>query len=149
MQIKNTMRHYWLMYQIVHSKMFLKTVSLGLLSRTLTTKYVFWTWNVTIMVWPSQGHCDFPSFPVVDWFCLFVDLCVLPFPFENCSVFGNFVITLIRHGQSLSVRRRLCHSTQCLILYHFVLCTWCCFTNVQEGVSAHLFCIFIQKDEWV
>ena len=44
---------------------------------------------------PSQGHCGFPSFPVVDWFCLLVDLWVLPFPLEDCSVFGNFVITLI------------------------------------------------------
>ena len=43
---------------------------------------------------PSQGHTGFPSFPVVDWFCLFVDLWVLPFPLEDCSVFGNFVITL-------------------------------------------------------
>jgi hypothetical protein len=42
---------------------------------------------------PSQVHCGFPSFPVVDWFCLFVDLWVLPFPLEDCSVFGNFVIT--------------------------------------------------------
>ena len=30
-----------------------------------------------------------------NWFCLFVDLWVLPFPLEDCSVFGNFVITLI------------------------------------------------------
>ena len=44
---------------------------------------------------PSQGHCSFPSFPVVDWFCLFIDLWVLLFPLEDCSVFGNFVITLI------------------------------------------------------
>ena len=44
---------------------------------------------------PSQGNCGFPSFPVVDWFCPFVDLWVLPFPLEDCSVFGNFVITLI------------------------------------------------------
>jgi hypothetical protein len=44
---------------------------------------------------PSQGHCGFPSFPVVDWFCLFVDIWVLPFPLEDCSVFGNFVITLM------------------------------------------------------
>ena len=29
------------------------------------------------------------------WFCLFVDLWVLTFPLEDCSVFGNFVITLI------------------------------------------------------
>jgi hypothetical protein len=42
-----------------------------------------------------KAHCDFLSFPVVDWFCLFVDLWVLPFPLEDCSVFGNFVITLI------------------------------------------------------
>jgi hypothetical protein len=32
---------------------------------------------------------------VVDWFCLFVHLWVLPFPLEDCSVFGNFVITLM------------------------------------------------------
>ena len=37
----------------------------------------------------------FASFPVVDWFCLFIDLWVLTFPLEDCSVFGNFVITLI------------------------------------------------------
>jgi hypothetical protein len=45
---------------------------------------------------PSQGHWGFPSFLVVDWFCLFVDLWVLPFPLEDCSVFDNFVITLIQ-----------------------------------------------------
>ena len=44
---------------------------------------------------PSQGHCGFSSFPVVDWFCLFVDFWVLPFPLEDCSVFDNFVVTLI------------------------------------------------------
>jgi hypothetical protein len=27
------------------------------------------------------------------------------------------------------MKRQFCHSTKCLILYHFVLCTWCCFTN--------------------
>ena len=36
---------------------------------------------------------------------------------------------LIRHWWSPSVGRKFCHSTKCLILYHFVLCTWCCFTN--------------------
>ena len=35
----------------------------------------------------------------------------------------------IRHWKSLSVRRKFCYSTKCLILYHFVMCTWCCFTN--------------------
>ena len=44
---------------------------------------------------PSQGHYGFPSFPVVDWFCLFIYLWVLTFPLKDCSEFGNFVITLI------------------------------------------------------
>jgi hypothetical protein len=35
------------------------------------------------------------NFPVVDWFCLFIYLWVLTFPLEDCSEFGNFVITLI------------------------------------------------------
>ena len=35
----------------------------------------------------------------------------------------------IRHWKSLSVRWKFCHSTKCLILYHFALCTWCCITN--------------------
>jgi hypothetical protein len=39
---------------------------------------------------PSQGHY---GFPVIDWFCLFI--WVLTFPLEDCSEFGNFVITLI------------------------------------------------------
>ena len=44
---------------------------------------------------PSQGHYSFHSFPVVDWFCLFIYLWVLTFPLSDCSEFGNFVITLI------------------------------------------------------
>jgi hypothetical protein len=44
---------------------------------------------------PSQGHYGFHSFPVVDWFCLFKYLWGLTFPLEDCSEFGNFVITLI------------------------------------------------------
>ena len=44
---------------------------------------------------PSQGHYGFHSFPVVDWICLFINLWVLTFPLEDCSEFGNFVITLI------------------------------------------------------
>jgi hypothetical protein len=43
---------------------------------------------------PSQGHYGFHSFPVVDWFCLFIYLWVLTFPLQDCSEFGNFVITL-------------------------------------------------------
>jgi hypothetical protein len=45
-----------------------------------------------------QGHC---SFPVVDWLCLFVDLWVVPFPLEDWSVFGNFVITLTSYSYSI------------------------------------------------
>jgi hypothetical protein len=32
---------------------------------------------------PSQGHYGFHSFPVVDWFCLFIYLWVLTFPFND------------------------------------------------------------------
>jgi hypothetical protein len=34
----------------------------------------------------SQGHYGFHSFPVVDWFCLFIHLRVLTFPLLDCSV---------------------------------------------------------------
>ena len=54
-----------------------------------------------------QGHCGFPSFPVVDWFCLFVDLWVLPFCLEDCSVFGNFVITLIYTINGKTIDRKI------------------------------------------
>ena len=40
-------------------------------------------------------YYGFHSFLVVDWFCLFIYLWVLTFPLEDCSEFGNFVITLI------------------------------------------------------
>ena len=43
----------------------------------------------------SQDHYGFPSFPVVDGFCLFIYLWVLTFPLEDRSEFGNFVITLL------------------------------------------------------
>jgi hypothetical protein len=35
---------------------------------------------------PSQGHNGFHSFPVVDWFCLFIYLWVLIFPLEDCRI---------------------------------------------------------------
>jgi hypothetical protein len=37
-------------------------------------------------------------FPVVDWFCLFIYLWVLTFPLQDCSEFGNFVITLMYYS---------------------------------------------------
>ena len=42
-----------------------------------------------------SGSLRFFTFPVVDWFCLFIYLWVLTLPLEDCSEFGNFVITLI------------------------------------------------------
>jgi hypothetical protein len=53
---------------------------------------------------PSQGHYGFHSFPVVDWFCLFIHLWVLTFPLLDCSEFGNFVITLILYPHNKSVQ---------------------------------------------
>ena len=44
----------------------------------------------------GQGHYGFYSFPVVEWFGLFIYLWVLTFPLEDCLEFGHFVITLIQ-----------------------------------------------------
>ena len=35
--------------------------------------------------------------------------------------------------------RTFCHSTKCLILYHFVLCTWCCFTNHFRRLYTYIY----------
>ena len=43
----------------------------------------------------KSGPLRFPTFPVVDWFCLFAYIWVLSFPLEDCLESGNFVITLI------------------------------------------------------
>jgi hypothetical protein len=47
------------------------------------------------------------------------------------------------------VRRKFCHSTKCLILYHFVLCTWCCFTKHLDvcvyNYNVHVY-IYIYMD---
>jgi len=61
----------------------------------------------------KSGPLRFPSFPVVDWFCLFVDLWVLIFPLGDCSVFGNFVITLMLR-QVLTFVTKLGHQNICL-----------------------------------
>ena len=95
---------------------------------------------------PSQGHCGFPSFQVVDWFCLFVDLSVLPFPLEDCSVilllplfnklncYGtvNFK-TFYRGTNSMCsvlyiivspfVHSRICYSLPLLYLWHLITLT--------------------------
>ena len=51
------------------------------------------------------------SFPVVEWFCLFIDLWVLTFPLEDCSVFCNFVITLIYHHDITEILLKVAFST--------------------------------------
>jgi hypothetical protein len=37
------------------------------------------------------------------------------------------------------VGRKFCHSTKCLILYHIVLCTWCCFTNYFRRLYIYIY----------
>jgi hypothetical protein len=56
--------------------------------------HYFHSFTVIIITWLKYSLFR-PSFPVVDWFCLFIYLWVLTFPLEDCSEFGNFVITLI------------------------------------------------------
>jgi len=56
---------------------------------------------------PSQGHYGFHSFPVVDWFCLFIYLWVLTFPLEDCAEFGNIVITLMYLIKDIQETRRV------------------------------------------
>jgi hypothetical protein len=51
---------------------------------------------------PSQGHYGFHSFPVVDWFCLFIYLWVLTFPFEDYSEFGILLLLLFHEIYSMS-----------------------------------------------
>ena len=52
-----------------------------------------------------------------------------------------------RYWQSLSVRRTFCHSTKCLILYHFVLCTFCLTNHLRRlyiYISPYYFATCIQ-----
>jgi hypothetical protein len=51
----------------------------------LHIEYISLSWSdipelVVPICIPSQGHYGFHSFPVVDWFCLFIYLWVLTFP---------------------------------------------------------------------
>jgi hypothetical protein len=85
---------------------------------------------------PSQGHYGFPSFPVVDWFCLFIYLWVFTFPLENFSEFGNFVITLI-------------YSLRNMWTIKYTKTIWYWGTNINES-SLYPTCI-IQSltDNWI
>jgi hypothetical protein len=71
---------------------------------------------------PSQGHYGFHSFPVVDWFCLFIYLWALTFPLLDCSEFGNFVITLI-------------YCTNIPVFYKNLLGQWCVLQSCDFFVS--------------
>jgi hypothetical protein len=57
----------------------------------------FWCPEFQLLLSLNVLNYGFHSFPVVDWFCLFIYLWVLTFPLEDCSEFGNFVITLINY----------------------------------------------------
>jgi hypothetical protein len=54
----------------------------------------------------KSGSLRFHSFPVVDWFCLFIYLWVSTFPLLDCSEFGSFAPNL-----PLSLRLKVsgCH----------------------------------------
>ena len=69
----------------------------------------------------DNSHYGFHSFPVVDWFCLFIYLWVLTFPLQDCSEFGNFVITLI-----------VCYMS-CVNVLHSVLLN--CICNVEWKIK--------------
>jgi hypothetical protein len=54
-------------------------------------------------------------------------------------IFRCIYIYIYIHWKSLSVRQKICHSTKCLILYHFIFCTWCCFTNHFRRLYTHMY----------
>ena len=51
---------------------------------------------------PSQGYYGCTVFRLLTDFYLFIYLWVLTFPLEDCSVFGNFVITFICSQRALN-----------------------------------------------
>jgi hypothetical protein len=61
---------------------------------------------------PSQGHYGFHSFPVVDWFCLFIYLWVLTFPLLDCSEFmvlkATYYNISVISWQSILYKRVFC-----------------------------------------
>ena len=57
--------------------------------------FVMWRSKLYDVAVTYTHHYGFHSFPVVDWFCQFMYLWVLTFPLEDCSEFGNCVISLI------------------------------------------------------
>ena len=79
---------------------------------------------------PSLGHYGFPSFPVVDWFCLF-DLWVLPFPLSCPFSFDHFVISP--------------SSIYCFWLTLYCLQLFLKNTQCQDSCHIYVICIFLRK----
>jgi hypothetical protein len=83
-------RNWWRLFQthVVYTKLdiygfiTITTASVGwlLVSDGLALKNLIQPTISLEMPVPSQGHYGFHSFPVVDWFCLFIYLWVLTFP---------------------------------------------------------------------
>ena len=61
------------------------------ISRMHARYVIFRILLISCMCWKTDRVRAFHSFPVVDWFCLFIYLWVLTFPLLDCSEFGNFV----------------------------------------------------------
>ena len=61
----------------------------------------------------------------------FVCLYTLTFPLEDCSEFGNFVITLINYKHSLTL---LLFSSCKFICIHFCDCVWVFFFIVKTNM---------------
>jgi hypothetical protein len=108
---------FWQLFYLFCSSIVINTVIHVVTAGTFEPKWKREVWRFKIwfnppfsleMPVPSQGHYGFHSFPVVDWFCLFIYLWVLTFPLEDCSEFGNLVITLIYNDNNnlrLFIRR--------------------------------------------
>jgi hypothetical protein len=92
---------------------------------------------------PSQGHYGFPSFPIVDWFCLFIYSWVLTFPLEDYLEFSNFVITLMHYFDYYFVFWNVSS-------YRMVICyaKYFCYRRVDTRIrKVHSTCIFGVKNK--
>jgi hypothetical protein len=88
---------------------------------------------------PSQGHYGSHSFPVVDWFCLFIYLWVFTFPLKDCPGFGNFVITLTCNRKGYAVNETpIYNNNLCMNFLFHLLC-------MLKGCICHLTCIVLKS----
>ena len=75
--ILNCWEHICVQYTITY--MTAKTISFLMVNFPFFMGTFPWLHHIALTV-PSQGHYGFHSFPVVDWFCLFIYVWVLTFP---------------------------------------------------------------------